>query len=139
MTMISDNFFDKLLNILSPSDNQEVSPNSLTFSELRQANLDRAKVYRNAQGQLVSDEFTPAQWLQALVGEIGEYANFRKKFERGDFDDDPAFFYAMAAKELADVQTYLDLLAASLDIDLGEATRNKFNEVSDRIGCKVYL
>ena len=44
-----------------------------------------------------------------------------------------------ASKELADAQIYLDLLAKSIGVDLGEATRAKFNEVSDRVGVPVYL
>jgi hypothetical protein len=38
------------------------------------------------------------------------------------------------ADELADVLTYLDLLAAALGVDLGRAAVEKFNEVSVRVG-----
>jgi NTP pyrophosphatase (non-canonical NTP hydrolase) len=38
------------------------------------------------------------------------------------------------ADELADVLTYLDLLAATLGVDLGHATAQKFNEISERVG-----
>jgi NTP pyrophosphatase (non-canonical NTP hydrolase) len=38
------------------------------------------------------------------------------------------------ADELADVVTYLDLLAAVLGVDLGQAVADKFNEVSIRVG-----
>jgi len=38
------------------------------------------------------------------------------------------------ADELADVLTYLDLLAAMLNVDLGAAAVSKFNEVSERVG-----
>ena len=38
------------------------------------------------------------------------------------------------AKELADVVTYLDLLAFRCGVDLGRATMDKFNEVSERVG-----
>lgn len=43
------------------------------------------------------------------------------------------------ALELADVVTYADLLAARMDIDLGEAVREKFNEVSDRVKSRITL
>jgi NTP pyrophosphatase (non-canonical NTP hydrolase) len=43
------------------------------------------------------------------------------------------------ALELADVQAYLDLLARRAGIDLGAATREKFNIVSDRVGSDVKL
>jgi NTP pyrophosphatase (non-canonical NTP hydrolase) len=44
-----------------------------------------------------------------------------------------------ARKELADVVTYLDLLAFQLNIDLGDAVIQKFNEVSIRVGSTVRL
>jgi hypothetical protein len=43
------------------------------------------------------------------------------------------------ADELADVLTYLDLLAATLGVDLGRAAAQKFNEVSERVGSTVLL
>lgn len=125
----------------------------LTFEELRRANRARVGQFKNKHGQLAHTEpdgsdWSPAQWLQALTGELGEYANLRKKYERGDLT--AAEFEAEAAKELADVQTYLDLLAQRcLDnthgevhcsgIDLGKATAAKFNEVSRRVGVNVFL
>lgn len=115
---------------------------NLTFDVLRQANLQRLPLFKNSKGEPAHSEpdgsdWTPAQWLQAVVGELGEYANKRKKFERGDIDETE--FLVVAAKELADVQTYLDILAFRLGIDLGQATIDKFNEVSDRINCEVHI
>lgn len=125
----------------------------LTFNQLREANMKRVGQFKTKHGGLAhskidGSDWSPAQWLQALVGELGEFANIRKKFERGDLDY--IQYVIEAKKELADVQTYLDLLAARcLDIqgvsshptgiNLGEATRDKFNEVSNRVGVEVYL
>lgn len=132
----------------------------LTFSALRGANKARLPQFRNKHGSLAHNkedgsDWSPAQWLQAVVGELGEYANVRKKFERGDLTF--AEFQEMASKELADVQTYLDILAMRcLDydasdgvdtvrianpsgVDLGRATMDKFNEVSRRVGSNVRL
>lgn len=114
----------------------------LTFNTLRGGNAARLPQFKNKHGQIVhtradGSDWTPAQWLQAVLGELGEYANLRKKFERGDVD--AATFKLEAAKELADVVTYLDILAMQLDIDLGEATMDKFNEVSRRVGSTVRL
>ena len=114
----------------------------LTFNALRAANLARLPQFRNSKGEVshtssLGNDWSPAQWLQAVVGELGEYANFRKKYERGDIDY-PTFVNA-AKRELADVVTYLDILAAQLGIDLGEATMQKFNEVSVRVGSNVRL
>lgn len=124
----------------------------LGFSTLREANRRRLPQFRNKHGELAHDkpdgsDWTPAQWLQAVVGELGEYANKRKKFERGDLSAEE--FAVEAAKELADVATYLDLLALRcLDtngtahptgVDLGEAVIEKFNEVSERVGARIRI
>lgn len=116
--------------------------NGLTFNNLRRANIKRMPLFKNKHGKILhsnedGSDWTPAQWLQAIVGELGEYANFRKKFERGDMDISE--FKKEAEKELADVQIYLDILALQLGINLGEAVKNKFNESSERINCPVYI
>ena len=126
--------------------------NGLTFNTLREANKARLPQFKNCHGEpahrhVDGSDWTPAQWLQAVMGELGEYANKRKKFERGDITAEE--FAAEAAKELADVQTYLDILAMRcLDvpgtphpdgINLGAATMEKFNEVSIRVGSDVRI
>ena len=124
----------------------------LTFNTLRGANKARLPEFKNKHGQQAHSEpdgsdWSPAQWLQAVVGELGEYANMRKKYERGDLTAEE--FAVGAAKELADIQTYLDILALrALDlpgrphptgIDLGKATEAKFNEVSERVGSRIRI
>lgn len=114
----------------------------LTFNALRGANVARLPQFRNCHGELLhskadGSDWSPAQWLQAVVGELGEYSNWRKKLDRGDID--AATFKAIAAKELADTVAYLDILAFQLGIDLGQATLDKFNEISDRVGSTVRL
>lgn len=124
----------------------------LTFTALREANTIRLPQFKNPHGELAhsmpdGSDWSPADWLQAVVGELGEYANFRKKFQRGDITLEQ--FAVHAAKELADVQIYLDILARRcLDVpgsphptgvDLGAATRAKFNEVSERVGADVFI
>ena len=126
--------------------------NGLTFEALRAANTDRLPEFKNCHGAPAhsmpdGSNWCPAQWLQAVVGELGEFANIRKKFERGDLTFEQ--YREQAWRELADVQTYLDILAKrALDkpgephptgIDLGEATVAKFNEVSIRVGSAVRL
>lgn len=114
----------------------------LSFSTLRQANILRLPQFKNKHGALAhskpdGSDWSPAQWLQAVVGELGEYANLRKKFERGDIDG--AEFLVSAADELADVMIYLDILAFRLGIRLDVAVRDKFNRVSDRVGSSIYI
>lgn len=125
---------------------------SISFRTLRTANTMRLPLFKNCHGAPAhsksdGSDWSPAQWLQAVVGELGEFANIRKKFERGDLSFEQ--YQAAAEKELADVQTYLDLLALRcLDtsagphpsgVDLGAATARKFNEVSNRVGCNVQI
>lgn len=114
----------------------------LTFQTLRDANVARLPLFKNKHGDLAhakpdGSDWSPAQWLQAIVGELGEYANKRKKFERGDLTLEE--FTEEAKSELADVMIYLDLLAFQLGVDLGHAVRSKFNEVSRRVGASVFI
>ena len=116
--------------------------NGLSFRTLREANKKRLPEFKNSKGLPAHSEpdgsdWSPSQWLQAVTGEIGEYANLRKKFERGDLDESE--FKRLAEEELADVQTYLDILAFQLGIDLGDATKRKFNKVSERVGSSVFI
>lgn len=116
--------------------------NGLSFNTLREANKKRLPHFKNKKGKKAhkkadGSDWTPAQWLQAVTGELGEYANLRKKFERGDITK--AEFDKEAGKELADVACYLDILAFQLNIDLGRAVKDKFNEVSERVGSPVYI
>lgn len=118
--------------------------NGLSFRTLRNANLQRLPQFRDAQGNLshshpTGADWSPAEWLQATVGELGELANLLKKIRRGDFDrSDPAVLREVR-HEIADVAIYLDLLALQFDVDLGEAVREKFNIVSDRVGAAVLI
>lgn len=126
--------------------------NLLSFAVLRMANTARLPQFKNPHGETAhskpdGSDWSPAEWLEAVVGELGEYANFAKKFRRGDITFEE--FQVHAAKELADVATYLDLLARRcLDrpgqphetgVDLGKAVMDKFNEVSVRVGADVRI
>jgi NTP pyrophosphatase (non-canonical NTP hydrolase) len=116
--------------------------NSLLLGALRGANIARLPEFRNAKGELAHPEgdgsgWKLSAWNNAVMGELGEAANIIKKIERGDFTLDEAR-YALS-KEFADVLTYLDILAFRCGIDLSLATRDKFNEVSERVGSRVRL
>lgn len=116
--------------------------NRLSFDVLRAANTERLKLFKNCWGEIAhskadGSDWSRSDWLEAVVGELGEYANFSKKFRRGDITLDE--FQEQARKELADVVIYLDLLAFQLGIDLGEVVTKKFNEVSERINCPVRI
>lgn len=91
----------------------------LTFNVLRGANKARLPEFKNSKGGPAhsredGSDWSPAQWLQAVLGELGEFARVRCQFEAGDIG--LAVYKERAAKELADVVTYLDILARhSLD------------------------
>lgn len=114
----------------------------LSLSELLSASLRRLPHFKNRKGEPAhtkpdGSDWSPAQWFQALLGELGEYANYRKKYERGDITLQE--FKTEGAKELADAVCYLVLLAYHTDIKLDQAIKSKFNEVSDRVGSSVKL
>ena len=119
-----------------------MSKYNLEFNMLRAANLDRLPLFKNAKGEPAhatpdGRDWSPAEWMCALTGEVGELANLIKKVRRGDLTHAEA--YQNMRDELGDIQTYLDLLAYQLQINLGDATAEKFNKVSRRVGCKVLL
>ena len=115
---------------------------SLTYDTLRAANITRLPRFLNKHGERVhscddGSDWSPAEWLEAVVGELGELSNMLKKVRRGDFTYEEA--QHEIAKEFADVAIYLDIYAYQFRIDLGEAIRSKFNEVSDRVKAGVYI
>ena len=83
-----------------------------------------------------------SDWMTATLGELGEAANVAKKLNRVR-DGIPgnnvteAELRAMLSDEIADAFIYLDLLAQSQGIDLGEAVRSKFNRTSRKLGCPI--
>jgi NTP pyrophosphatase (non-canonical NTP hydrolase) len=106
---------------------------SLTFEQFREANVSRC-VRWHPEG---IESWSPSDWLTAVTGELGELASLLKMRNR-ERDGLPGNKFSptdkQIADELADVVTYLDLLAAVLGVDLGRAVVEKFNEVSIRVG-----
>lgn len=109
-----------------------VSP-LLTFADFRSANVTRC-VKWHPRG---IDSWSTSDWLTATMGELGELASLIKMRNR-ERDGLPGNKFSPTEKqiadEIADVLTYLDLLAASLGIDLDRAAVEKFNEISARVG-----
>lgn len=108
--------------------------NTLTIKELSDALITR--LHTNP-GYIKSRSWSTAQWLQAVVGELGEFANINKKVDRGDLT--PAEALPAISKELADTLAYLVIMADQLGVDLSAASVQKFNEVSKRIDCSIEL
>ena len=94
------------------------------------------------------DSWSPAEWGNALAGEVGELCNVLKKLLRHDKgiqqlaveqgkpyeSSKRAELVLAAAKEIADSYTYLDLVAARLGLDVQRCVVMKFNEISEREG-----
>lgn len=93
--------------------------NRLMLASLRKVNKMRVGQFTNQFGEPAhkrpdGSDWNFGQWLEALVGEIGEACEVRLAFEMGKMSHND---YALKMrKELADIQIYLDLLAMrSLD------------------------
>lgn len=131
---------------------QETEQVGLTFNQLRGANVRRLPEFKNPKGEVAhakadGSDWSPLEWGGATGGEMGELLNLLKKLRRGDAGlddiiDDKGVKLTLReaiAKECADVVCYLDHTANQVGVDLGEAVRAKFNEVSERVGSKVKL
>jgi NTP pyrophosphatase (non-canonical NTP hydrolase) len=110
-----------------------ITKTALTFDAFRAANVARCVKWHPAG----IDSWSPSDWLVAVTGELGELASLLKMRNR-ERDGLPGNKFSPTQKqiadELADVLTYLDLLAEVLGVDLGRAAVTKFNEVSERVG-----
>jgi NTP pyrophosphatase (non-canonical NTP hydrolase) len=106
---------------------------ALTFDAFRAANLARC-IKWHPQG---IESWSASDWLTAVTGELGELASLLKMRNR-ERDGLPGNKFSptdkQIADEVADVVTYLDLLAYVLGVDLGRAAAEKFNAVSERVG-----
>lgn len=116
--------------------------NGLTWKNLEDANKARLPEFKNKHGdpahsQPDGSDWSLSDWTVATAGELGEFANLLKKFIRGDISQEE--FKALGAMELADVATYLSILAFRCGIDMDEAVREKFNIVSERVGSRIYI
>ena len=74
-------------------------------------------------------------WSNALAGEVGEFCNLIKKFNRGDIktDFDLSIFNTDISNELADIFIYLVLNARFHFIDLESAIIRKIKIIDKRI------
>ena len=116
--------------------------NNLQFKTLRAANTLRLPRFKNAKGEVAHTErdgsdWSLNDWYTAVAGELGELGNKLKKVRRGDLTLTQA--RPDIAREMADVVTYLDILAKQCDIDLGYAVAFKFNEVSTRVNVDIFI
>jgi len=70
----------------------------------------------------------------AMVGEVGEFANWIKKGMRGDYSIEDEDYHRELAVELTDVFIYLMNIAAVLGIDMGKMYQIKREFNDERFG-----
>ena len=107
--------------------------NKLTFAAFREANVARCLKW-HPDG---IESWSPSDWLTAVAGELGELASLLKMRNRerdGLVGNKFSPTDQQIADEIADVFTYLDLLAHVLGVDMAKAITEKFNRVSERNG-----
>lgn len=120
-----------------------MSNQGLNLRDLREASVKRCEQsFKSCEG------WSSADWSNAMAGEAGELlevllplivktntiCNLTKKVQRGD-----DMSLEEIGKEIADVVIYADLLSHRLGIDLSDAVRAKFDEVSERVGSEIRI
>ena len=114
----------------------------MTFQEFARINRQRCESKEGFNHRL--DAWSTSDWFLALLGELGEAANVAKKLNRvrdgirGNEESKGELEIALR-KELGDAFVYLDLLAQSLGIYIGEAAVEVFNAKSEKLGCLIIM
>ena len=119
-------------DLVSEAETYLVDNYPLSFNELFLMNDARcAEVFDTMHKE---QNWTLADWSNALAGEAGELCNKVKKTRRGE-----NIPLKDLADEVADVVIYADLICRVLGISLDEAIISKFNEVSDKVDSSFHL
>ena len=114
----------------------------IDLERFRALNVDRAR-----NGFRCYDNQPLTYWTTALAGEVGELCNMVKKLQRvelGGVDGGSSYTAKDITKdklkeEIGGIAIYLDLMASLLDIDLGEAIRDTFDDKSRQMGFSQFL
>lgn len=115
---------------------------ALTFDAFSRINRQRCESPDGFNHALNS--WSRSDWMTAVVGELGEAANFAKKLNRvrdgipGNKEPESELRAAFI-DELADTFIYLDLLAQSEGINFAAAVADKFNRTSKKIGSSIVV
>ena len=121
---------------------------NMTFKEFQAVNAERAKLWHKHGIR----EWGLVDWTNATAGEAGELCNAAKKLQRyydeipgnvQEVDEDPIEFESelqqAVEEEIADTITYAFLVASHLELDVEKLIVDKFNQVSERNGFKIFL
>lgn len=109
----------------------------MDLSEISATNRSRC-----ARWHMEGEEWSAADWGNALAGETGELCNVIKKIRRRETGVLPTPYntpemHELMSKvkdEIADVFLYLDLVACHFNLELEECIFPKFNKVSEAQG-----
>lgn len=94
------------------------------------------------------DTWSYAEWTNAIAGEVGEACNLTKKLTRhrdkipGNIkkvDQSVDILKLRAAQELADAFIYIDLAIQALGFNTSKIVRDKFNDKSRQLNCKIVV
>jgi NTP pyrophosphatase (non-canonical NTP hydrolase) len=110
----------------------------LTFAALREGNLARQAHWGG------SENWTLADWSNAMAGEAGEACNVVKKIRRVELGttgnkNSVSAYSKQLETEIGDVMIYLDLLANAAGFSLENCVRRAFNEKSDELNMPVRI
>lgn len=110
----------------------------LTFEDLRQANIDRQEHWGG------SDNWTLADWSNAVAGEVGEACNVVKKIRRVELGtignkESVEQYRGKLESEIGDALIYLDILARKAGSSLDACVLKAFNGKSEELNMPVRL
>jgi NTP pyrophosphatase (non-canonical NTP hydrolase) len=111
--------------------------NAMTFSDFSKVNREWCESPCGFNHKLT--DWSPSDWMTAIMGELGEAANVLKKLNRvrdgirGN-KETPAELEANLRRELADVFVYLDLFFQRMGTTLEDQVKDVFNAKSAQIG-----
>ncbi len=111
----------------------------LNLNDLRFNNSNRCQEWTGHLNWTLADKMTE------LCGEVGEAANVIKKLRRietgaiGNTESQKNDLLSQLKDELGDILICLDLVADAAGIDLSDATIGKFNKTSEKVGLEYKL
>jgi len=95
----------------------------LSFATLRAANILRLPQFKNSFGSVHSkpdgSDWSLSDWFAAILGELGETANYLKKIRRGDISMNSIDVREQLGNELADIVIYADLTLFQVKKEMG--------------------
>lgn len=108
----------------------------MTFSERNRKRCESPKGFNHK-----LNDWSPSDWMTAVIGEVGKAANIVKKMNRirdgipgNNFDEGYEELRSKLAEELADIVVCLDLMTQAMGFDLDTIRDTKFNKTSNKIG-----